>query len=56
MASNVCSFCRHALLPKHYLKERYADLELSWPMYGWFERILMDNGREFHADAIADLA
>ena len=50
----VFAALRHALLPKHYLKDRYADLELSWPMHGWFERIVMDNGREFHADAIAD--
>lgn len=50
----VFAALRHALLPKHYLKDRYGDLELCWPMYGWFERIVMDNGREFHADAIAD--
>lgn len=50
----VFAALRHALLPKHYLKDRYGDLELSWPMHGWFERIVMDNGREFHADAIAD--
>jgi putative transposase len=45
---------RHALLPKTYLTERYADLGLSWECFGWPEWVLMDNGREFHADAIAD--
>ncbi|MCY4745699.1 integrase [Pelomonas sp. UHG3] len=50
----VFAALRHALLPKDYLAERYGDLNLSWPMHGWFERIVMDNGREFHADAIAD--
>ncbi|MEH0166704.1 integrase [Roseateles microcysteis] len=45
---------RHALLPKVYLKERYKDLELNWPCFGWMERVLMDNGAEFHADAVAD--
>lgn len=50
----VFAALRHALLPKDYLAERYGDLDLAWPMHGWFERIVMDNGREFHADAIAD--
>jgi len=45
---------RHALLPKTYLSSRYADLNLEWFCYGWFERILMDNGTEFHAEAVAD--
>lgn len=45
---------RHALLPKTYLQEKYADLNLSWDCFGWFERIIMDNGSEFHADAVAD--
>lgn len=50
----VFAALRHALLPKHYLQDRYGDLGLSWPMHGWFERIVMDNGREFHSDAVAD--
>lgn len=45
---------RHALLPKVYLTQRYKDLGLEWPCFGWMERVLMDNGREFHADAVAD--
>ena len=45
---------QHALLPKAYLTSKYGDLNLSWPCFGWFERILMDNGREFHADAVVD--
>lgn len=45
---------RHALLPKVYLTQRYKDLQLDWPCFGWMERVLMDNGREFHADAVAD--
>lgn len=45
---------RHALLPKTYLKSRYPDLDLEWECHGWFERFLMDNGREFHARAVVD--
>ncbi len=45
---------RHALLPKVYLTKRYKDLGLSWDCFGWMERVLMDNGREFHADAVSD--
>lgn len=45
---------RHALLPKTYLRSRYPDLDLQWECHGWFERLLMDNGREFHARAVVD--
>ncbi len=45
---------RHALLPKTYLKSRYPDLDLEWECHGWFEKFLMDNGREFHARAVVD--
>jgi putative transposase len=50
----VFAALRHALLPKTYLRERYADLELEWECFGWFEVLLMDNGREFHAEAVID--
>lgn len=47
---------RHALLPKTYLTApgRYADLGLEWPCWGWPETVLMDNGAEFHANAVTD--
>lgn len=50
----VFAALQHALMPKLYLNERYADLELDWECFGWFERVLMDNGLEFHADAAVD--
>ncbi|KRB24777.1 DDE-type integrase/transposase/recombinase [Rhizobacter sp. Root16D2] len=50
----VFSALRHAMLPKTYLLKRYGDLCLDWPCFGWPERIVVDNGREFHADAIRD--
>ena len=45
---------RHAMMPKSYLRERFPELLSEWPCHGWPERILMDNGREFHAHAIID--
>lgn len=50
----VFAALRHALLPKTYLRDRYADLELEWECFGWFECLLMDNGREFHAESVID--
>jgi putative transposase len=52
----VFAALRHALLPKTYLQGdgRYADLGLEWPCFGWFQVALMDNGSEFHAEAVAD--
>lgn len=52
--SAVFAALRHALLPKTYLKDRYADLNLTWDCFGWFEVVLMDNGREFHSEAVAN--
>ncbi|WP_081765142.1 DDE-type integrase/transposase/recombinase [Robbsia andropogonis] len=45
---------RHSMMPKTYLKARFPHLDLEWPCYGWMERLLMDNGREFHGNAIVD--
>ncbi|MBY0233951.1 MAG: integrase, partial [Burkholderiaceae bacterium] len=50
----VFAALRHALLPKTYLKDRYADLLLEWDCFGWFEVALMDNGPEFHAESVTD--
>lgn len=50
----VFAALRHALLPKTYLQVKYADMNLTWDFFGWFERVLMDNGTEFHAEAVAD--
>ncbi|GAB2871622.1 DDE-type integrase/transposase/recombinase [Paraburkholderia jirisanensis] len=45
---------RHSMMPKSYLRERFPELHLEWPCHGWPERLLMDNGREFHAHAVVD--
>ena len=52
---SVFAAVRHALLPKLYLNAGpFEGLGLTWPCYGWFERILMDNGLEFHAESSVD--
>ncbi|MFM0561696.1 integrase [Paraburkholderia sediminicola] len=45
---------RHSMMPKSYLRERFPELLLEWPCHGWPERVLMDNGPEFHAHAAVD--
>lgn len=45
---------RHAIMPKTYLKKRFPALDLEWPMFGWMELIVADNGRELHAEALRD--
>ncbi|WP_421378557.1 Mu transposase C-terminal domain-containing protein [Paraburkholderia sp. DD10] len=45
---------RHSMMPKSYLRERFPELRMEWPCHGWPERLLMDNGREFHARAVVD--
>ncbi|MFW6855067.1 integrase [Burkholderia gladioli] len=45
---------RHSMMPKSYLRERFPELSVEWPCHGWPERLLMDNGREFHAGSVVD--
>jgi len=43
---------RHAVLPKIDLKARYPALKNSWLAYGLPETLVVDNGLEFHAEAL----
>lgn len=54
--SAVFACLRHALMPKTYLAAggAYADMGLEWPCLGWFTTVVMDNGREFHAESVVD--
>lgn len=45
---------RHALMPKTYLQRRFPELQIEWPMHGWMEKIVADNGRELHAEALRE--
>lgn len=48
----VLEAIRHSLLPKSYLANRYPELNLMWECYGWFEKLVMDNGLEFHSHTV----
>lgn len=50
----VLAALRHALLPKTYIGTRFPNMQLEWPCFGWPLRVVMDNGLEFHAQAVAD--
>jgi len=43
---------RHAVLPKIDLKARYPALKNSWLAHGLPETLVVDNGLEFHAEAL----
>lgn len=53
---SVMRCLQHAILPKTYLRKRYPEIEGEWPCYGLMEELVMDNGKEFHAVALDDLA
>ena len=43
-----------AIFPKTHLQNRYKELGLRWDCFGWPNTLLMDNGSEFHGDAVED--
>ncbi len=47
---------RHAILPKTYIKDRYPRLQHAWPCFGVMESVGLDNGKDFHAEALQDFA
>lgn len=40
---------RHAIMPKNELMDQYEGAEEDWPCYGLPNRLVLDNGREFHS-------
>lgn len=51
------SLClRHAILPKTYVKDSYPKIENEWGVYGVMLNLIVDNGAEFHSQALEDLA
>jgi putative transposase len=52
--TSVMLALRHAVRPKDYLKERYPKLQYDWPAHGVPERLIVDNGKEFHSRHLTD--
>jgi putative transposase len=43
---------KNAILPKVDLRERYPDIDSEWPAYGLMDRLVVDNGLEFHSESL----
>lgn len=43
---------RHALLPKTNVKKVYPEIKNDWLAYGVMEKLVMDNGPEFHSKSL----
>ncbi|OAJ60560.1 hypothetical protein A6V36_01840 [Paraburkholderia ginsengiterrae] len=46
---SVLRCLKHAILPKAYVKERFARVIGDWDVYGLIDQLVCDNGLEFHA-------
>jgi putative transposase len=51
---SVAKCLAHAMLPKGNLKKRFPRLKNDWIFYGVMEILVVDNGQEFHSDALED--
>lgn len=45
---------KHAVLPKHGLREKYPGLINEWECCGLMDLVAVDNGREYHSTHFAD--
>lgn len=54
----VMGALRHAILPKQRTEEAVPQLHIvhDWPCYGVPDEIVVDNGLEFHSDALESVA
>lgn len=46
---SIMKCLQHAIKPKEYIKDKYPEIENSWPCWGIPELLVVDNGREFHS-------
>lgn len=49
---SVAQCLRHAFLPKTDLAQRYPEIRNSWSAHGVMAVLVVDNGPEFHSDAL----
>lgn len=53
-AQAVLNCLKHAILPKHYVRERYPEVAGVWPCFGAPDILKCDNGPEFHAASLRE--
>ena len=53
---SVYACIKHAMVPKGYIKDKYAEIEHDWPCHGKFENLVCDNGLEFHSGELERVA
>jgi len=49
---SVSKCLRHAFLPKIGLHEEFLEIDNDWPAHGVMRELVLDNGREFHSQAL----
>lgn len=54
--SSVMQCLMHAILPKTYVKDKYPNILNGWDCYGVPSNLVVDNGLEFHSNALEDVA
>ncbi|MCM3412662.1 transposase family protein [Metabacillus litoralis] len=54
LSDSVMQALRHAMNPKHYMKEKYPTIVSEWEAFGKPEALVVDNGKEFFNDSFFD--
>jgi putative transposase len=49
---SVAKCLKHAFLPKTNLREEYPSIRHEWAAHGVMEKLIVDNGLEFHSDSL----
>lgn len=52
---SVSKCLKHAFLPKVGLHEEVPEIENDWPAHGVMRELVLDNGREFHSQALENI-
>lgn len=53
-AISVMECLKHAILPKVGLNAKYPRIKNTWDVYGVFETLVVDNGKEFYSTALEE--
>lgn len=53
-AISVMECLKHAIIPKVGLNKKYPRIKNTWDVYGVFETLVVDNGKEFYSIALEE--